>query len=169
MPCYSGSRVSSDNWLATVRNTVARFGHRNWIVVADSAFPVHVAEGVQTILADADPVDVLRSVLQCIATARHVSGTAYLDAELAAVSEERAPGVSGYREHLRALLLPYEQVTAPHEEMLAKLAEAARTFSVLVVKTRLRIPYTSVFIHLGCGYWSEEAESELRASLFSVR
>jgi hypothetical protein len=33
---------------------------------------------------------------------------------------------------------------------------------VLILKTNLRLPYTSVFIELDCGYWSPEAERRLR-------
>jgi hypothetical protein len=36
---------------------------------------------------------------------------------------------------------------------------------VLVLKTRLTIPYTSVFIRLECGYWSADAEKRLRAAM----
>jgi len=33
-----------------------------------------------------------------------------------------------------------------------------------MIKTNLSLPYTSVFIWLDCGYWSDEAEKRLRAS-----
>jgi hypothetical protein len=29
----------------------------------------------------------------------------------------------------------------------------------------MTLPYTSVFIRLDCGYWSDEAELELRAAM----
>jgi len=43
--------------------------------------------------------------------------------------------------------------------------EVARTFRVVIIKTRLTLPYTSVFIELHCGYWSPDNERNLRASL----
>jgi len=36
---------------------------------------------------------------------------------------------------------------------------------VVIIKTDLVLPYTSVFMRLDCGYWSAEAESKLRDSM----
>jgi hypothetical protein len=38
-------------------------------------------------------------------------------------------------------------------------------FRVLILKTTLAIPYTSVFVNPDCAYWSADAERRLRASL----
>ena len=46
--------------------------------------------------------------------------------------------------------------------IIERLDEAARTFDVLIVKTDMALPYTSVFLELDCGYWSGESESALR-------
>ena len=51
------------------------------------------------------------------------------------------------------------------EEIIAKLDEAGKTFHVLVLKTRMTIPYTSVFVRLDCGYWTEEQEKKLREKM----
>jgi len=32
----------------------------------------------------------------------------------------------------------------------------------LLLKTKLTLPYTSVFFRLDCGYWTDEAETQLR-------
>jgi hypothetical protein len=53
----------------------------------------------------------------------------------------------------------------PHEEVIAQLDEAAKTFRVLIIKTEMVIPYTSVFIQLDCGYWSAEQEKRLREAI----
>ncbi len=55
----------------------------------------------------------------------------------------------------------------PHEEIIAKLDRAGELFRVLVVKTNMRIPYTSVFFELDCGYWNAQAEKQLRAAMKS--
>jgi hypothetical protein len=34
-----------------------------------------------------------------------------------------------------------------------------------VLKTRMTIPYTSVFLRLDCGYWSDEQEKRLREKM----
>jgi hypothetical protein len=38
-------------------------------------------------------------------------------------------------------------------------------FRILIVKTDMIIPYTSVFFELDCGYWNAEAEGRLRGSM----
>ena len=53
----------------------------------------------------------------------------------------------------------------PDEEIIAKLDRAGESFRVLVVKTNMRIPYTSVFFELDCGYWNAQAEKRLRATM----
>ena len=42
---------------------------------------------------------------------------------------------------------------------------SSKTFRVLIIKTTLTIPYTSVFLQLDCAYWSAAAESRLRAKM----
>ncbi|MDC0935568.1 hypothetical protein OAS39_04715 [Pirellulales bacterium] len=50
----------------------------------------------------------------------------------------------------------------PHEDIIRKLDEGDKLFNVLVQKTEMAIPYTSVFIELDSGYWTPEKEKELR-------
>ena len=52
-----------------------------------------------------------------------------------------------------------------HDDIIAALDAAARRFRILVIKTPLSLPYTSVFVELGCGYWSADAEARLRAAM----
>jgi hypothetical protein len=49
-----------------------------------------------------------------------------------------------------------------HEELIARLDQVARTFRILMVKTNLTLPYTSVFMELDCGYWKPESEAKMR-------
>ena len=139
------------------------FGHRNWIVVADSAYPAHCAPGIETAVAADEHVAVLRAVLDRLDAAPHLSAEIYLDAELAAVPEADAHGISAYREALEKLLAGRLRRELPHDEIIARLDHVAGRFRVLIIKTPLRLPYTSVFIELGCGYWTAEAEKRLRA------
>ncbi len=152
-------------WLDKLDALLPLFGHRNWIVVADSAYPAQCSPGIETIAAADSHTDVLRAVSQRVDAAAHLSATVYTDLELAAVAEEDAPGVSAYRQELDRIFAGQPRIAAPHEEIIAKLDEAARRFRVLIVKTPMRIPYTSVFMELGCGYWTAQAESRLRKTL----
>ncbi len=54
-----------------------------------------------------------------------------------------------------------------HEQIIARLDQAAQVFRVLIIKTDLTIPYTTVFFELDCGYWSAEAEQRLRQAIWS--
>ncbi len=53
----------------------------------------------------------------------------------------------------------------PHEQIIAKLDQSAQVFRILIVKTDMTIPYTSIFFELDCGYWDAEAEQRLRQSI----
>jgi hypothetical protein len=46
---------------------------------------------------------------------------------------------------------------------------SAEKFHVLILKTNMTLPYTSVFIELDCGYWSAEAEARLRGAMKDAR
>jgi len=52
-----------------------------------------------------------------------------------------------------------------HEDIIRELDNSAKVFDVLIIKTNLTIPYTSVFFQLDCGYWNADAEQNLRANL----
>jgi len=141
------------------------FGHRNWIVVADSAYPAQSGAGITTVAADADQLEVLRAVLSRLASASHVRPNVHTDRELRFVSEQDAPGIDAYRRQLDQLLQGLNVQSAAHEEIIRKLDKVAANFNVLIVKTGLTIPYTSVFLELDCAYWSPDAESRLRAAM----
>ena len=49
------------------------------------------------------------------------------------------------------------------------LDEAGQTFRVLIIKTDMTLPYTSVFLQLDCGYWTAEAEKRLRETMAAPR
>jgi hypothetical protein len=46
-----------------------------------------------------------------------------------------------------------------------KLSAAAKTFKVLILKTPLTKPYTSVFFQLQCGYWNAASELQLHDTM----
>lgn len=158
-------RRAKAGWESQLKATLPRFGHRNWIVVADAAYPAQSRVGIETIVSRAGQIEVARSVLQAIAAAKHVRANIYLDRELQSVAEADAPGVSSYRNQLAELLNGAKPSALPHEQIIAKLDQTAQLFRVLIIKTKLTIPYTSVFFELDCGYWSAEAEKRLRRAM----
>jgi hypothetical protein len=151
-----------DKYLA---EQLPEFGHRNWIVIADSAYPAQSNEAIQTVYVGGAQLDAVRRLLEAIERAPHVRPTVLVDAELQYVPESDAPGVTRYREGLRQVLGDTRVERLPHEEIIAELDEVASLFRVLVIKTEMTIPYTSVFVRLDCAYWSDEAESRLREAM----
>jgi hypothetical protein len=157
-------RGASD-WEHTLRACLPLYGHRNWIVVADSAYPAQSKAGIETVVADADQVDVVRRVVEAIDACRHVRANVYLDTELDFVTEDDAPGITEYQRQLDTALCGASAKHMLHEEIIGKLDRCAQVFRILVLKTSLALPYTSVFFELDCGYWNAEAEKRLREAM----
>jgi hypothetical protein len=153
------------DWREILRERLPGYGHRNWIVVADAAYPAQCSPGIETVVTGAGQGEVLEAVLGAVAAAPHVRPIMYADRELGFVSEADAPGVDEYRASLAGLMRHPDSRRLPHEEIISMLDGAGGTFRILVLKTTLEIPYTSVFVNLDCAYWSAEAELRLRAAM----
>jgi hypothetical protein len=154
------------NWEEILRDRLQLYGHRNWIVVADSAYPAQSSQGIETLLADEEKqTTVLGRVLAILSACKHVKATVYTDQELRFVPEADAPGISSYREKLGTLLEAFDVCTLPHEEIISMLDRVGEKFRVLLIKSKMRIPYSSVFFELECGYWNTQAEKRLRAAM----
>jgi L-fucose mutarotase/ribose pyranase (RbsD/FucU family) len=160
-----GANVASGSWQAIFLDRLPLYGHRNWIVIADSAYPAQSGEGIETIVSQADYFQVLQTVLTALESSKHVRPIVYTDRELAAVPESDAPGISVCREQLATLLKSMRPKVLPHEKIISTLGQTSQTFRVLIIKTNMTFPYTSVFLQLGCAYWSPEAERRLRSAL----
>jgi L-fucose mutarotase/ribose pyranase (RbsD/FucU family) len=156
---------STANWQKVLADRLPAYGHRNWIVVADSAYPAQARDGIETIVADAGQVQVLQAVLGALAKSKHVAPIIHVDQELQYLDDAQAPGVEAYRDRLAALFKDKTIETLPHEKIIAQLDEVSRTFKVLIIKTNMTVPYTSVFLQLDCAYWGPDAEKGLRAKM----
>lgn len=156
---------STPDWEKRLIESLPLFGHRNWIVVADSAYPAQSSPGIETIVASASQFEVVQAAVNAIAASTHVKALIHLDQELAHVPESDAPGVDDYRRQLEALLSSSHVDHMPHDEIIARLDQASRVFRVLIFKTPMTIPYTSVFFELDCRYWTADAEHRLRHTM----
>ena len=137
--CQSAVTPTAD-WRATVAQRAQLYGHRNWIVIADSAYPAQSRDGIETIVTNTDQIEVVRQVLTTLGGMKHVTPTVYTDAELPAVAESDAPGITQYRKELTELLGKRAVSVIPHEQVIAKLDKAGETFRVLILKTNMTIP-----------------------------
>jgi hypothetical protein len=155
------------NWEQILKDRLKLYGHRNWVVIADSAYPAQSKQGIETIAADDEQATVIERAFAILRQCKHVRPAIYIDVELRFVPEEDAPGVTLYRDQLARLMSGYEASSLPHEEIISMLDRVGETFRVLVIKTTMRIAYTSVFVELQCGYWNTRAENRLRAVIRS--
>jgi D-ribose pyranose/furanose isomerase RbsD len=149
-------------WTETLATYLPALGHRNWIVVADSAFPLQISPGIETVVTGEDHFAVLKKVLEMVDGAKHVKPKIWLDKELAYVPENLAPGADEARRRLDELLRGRGAAPMLHADLIARLDEVGRTFKIVMVKTTLAVPYTTVFLELDCGYWGPEAEAAMR-------
>lgn len=157
--------AATPDWNKRLTGAMPLLGHRNWILVVDSAYPLQIAPGIETIETNAAQLEVAREVLGEIENSIQVRPIVYMDAELPFISDSDAPGASAYRREITELLRKYPVQSQRHERLISDIDEAAKTFHVLVLKTNTTIPYTSLFIRLDCKYWSADQENKLRMKM----
>lgn len=164
--CGAQPQDAMPSWESQLEAKLPVLGHRNWIVIADSAYPDQISPGIDMVLADDPHLEVVEKVLAAVQRASHVDPVVRVDKELDFVDDRFAPGMKAYRDALNEKL---KSVSVDrdllHEELLHELDETARIYRVLVIKTDLTLPYSSVFIELQCGYWSGDAEEALREKI----
>ena len=155
----------ASDWELRLNAILPLFGHRNWIVVADSAYPLQSRPGIETVVSGEDQLTVVRAVLDAIRSSLHVRAQVHADKELAFVSEQDSPGVTDYRQQLSALLHGSTVKYTLHEEIITRLDSFSEVFNVFIIKTNMTIPYTSVFFELDCGYWNPGARERLQQAM----
>jgi L-fucose mutarotase/ribose pyranase (RbsD/FucU family) len=153
------------DWQTKLGEVLPLMGHRNWIMIVDSAYPLQSSAGVETIETNASQMEVIQKVLDKLDSSIHVRPIVYMDAELPFVPEKNAPGVTAYRDGIQKLLAGRHITSLPHEQIIGKVDEVGKTFHIVVLKTTMTVPYTSVFLQLNCKYWSDEAEAQMRREM----
>jgi hypothetical protein len=150
-------------WEEIVRERLRLYGHRNWLVIADAAYPAQSKPGIETIVANKELTAVLARVFAILRVCKHIQPAIWIDEELRFTEEKDARGVALHRKKLGRLLDGYSVCALRHDEIISRLDRLSEKFRVLLVKSNTRIPYTSVFFELQCGYWNTDAEARLRA------
>lgn len=152
-------------WQRTTKRALELFGHRNWLVVTDSAYPSQNQSGIQTVFTGASQVETLAWVIEQMRGMRHIKPLAFVDIELRHLTTEDVPVGLEERVSILRTLEGVPMHWALHEQLIALLDEAGAKFQILILKTTSSIPYSSVFFLLECGYWSGEKEAALRARM----
>jgi hypothetical protein len=157
--------LAQAGWHGVVDQKLPLMGHRNWVLIVDSAYPLYSSPGVDVVETNADELEVIKYVLGALNNSIHVRPDVLMDAELKYVPEPDAPGVTAFKAEADKVLAGHSIESLPHEKLLAELDQASKVYRVLVLKTRMTVPYTSVFLRLNCKYWSDEAEKRLRQKM----
>ena len=153
------------SWQMQLNHMLPLLGHRNWILIVDSAYPLQTSPGIQTIETGASLPEVTRLVLSAVDHSIHVRPDVFMDAELPFVPEQDAPGVSRFRGQIKTVLGDRKVTSLPHAQLLQLVGSAGTAYTILVLKTTEAVPYTSVFLRLNCRYWSDDAEARLREAM----
>lgn len=161
-PSGNSDESKMGEWRNEFNKELSLFGHRNWILIVDKAFPAQTATGIITIDTGEDLLDVLTYALQQIESSTHVKPVVYKDKELDFIGQEQVKDIDSFRKTLDETIGKYTPQVMLHDSVFVKIDEASKLFKVLVLKTNEIIPYSSVFIELDCKYWSGEYEKILR-------
>lgn len=163
-PALSVQETSQPAWDRQLSSQLPYLGHRNWIVIADMAYPSQSGHGITTLFADESYPEVLAKVKGMIDDAPHVFAHIYNDMELNFIPEKDAPGIDSVREAIKRICGDESQ-SVMHEKLISRLDEAGRLFNVVIIKTPLTIPYTTTFFELDCEYWGAEKQARLDAAV----
>ena len=157
------------DWEEKLSEEMPLLGHRNWIVITDMAYPLQNKPGIETIYTGESFENVVETVCKKLNKTSHVYGHFYQDEELKALTDELCPGIQDYRNVVKKFV-PEEEVSyVRHDKLLARIDNVSRSYNVLVIKTKLVMPYTSLFIELDCKYWNKDSQEKLEKTLRDMK
>jgi D-ribose pyranose/furanose isomerase RbsD len=160
-----GYTIKRMEWKIELQFLLSEFGHRNWILIVDKAFPAMNTEGIVSIDTKENLLNVLSYTIHQIDSSSHIKPIVYTDKELQFISNEQVANIDIYRSSLSETIEKYNSQTLLHDSVFVKIDNASKLFKVLVLKTNETIPYSSVFIQLDCKYWSHEKEKSMRQTM----
>ena len=67
------------DWVHTIEERMPLFGHRNWLVVADAAYPAQSRPGIETILSGESQQATMETVLARLRACGHVRPIVHVD------------------------------------------------------------------------------------------
>jgi D-ribose pyranose/furanose isomerase RbsD len=143
-----------------LRELLPYLGHRNWVLVVDAAYPLQVGDGIEMLVDDRELPVVLQDVMALLKEAKHIRPSIYMDEELDKLSHYDDDA----RDIFAQIITTRKQWAEHklHDELIAEVESAAKSFKVVVIKTKTLVAYSSVFLKLECGYWGASEEMRLR-------
>ena len=167
--CGSSGERPPPVWGGVVSREIDALGIQNWIIIAESSFPVVSRRGVRTVVVDAEIPELLDFVVNDLERSENVTPSFNLARELPFVSNDRAPGIDQFRKELKTSLHGHEVREMDYRSLSLLAHSDASKFAVLVLKSKTALPYSGVFIELDSGYWDRDLEDELRDDIRMAR
>lgn len=163
--CSSSPPEEPPPWGASVSREVKALGASNWIIVAESSFPVISRRGVRTMVVDAEIPELVDFIVNDLESTSNVTARFSMARELPYVSNDTAPGADEFRKLLNEALHGHPVQQMDHRSLTLLAHSDVSKYAVLVLKTRTTLPYSNVFIELDSGYWDRASEDQLRKDM----
>jgi len=160
--CGSSRRKPPPPWGGAVSREVEALGIQNWIIIAESSFPVVSRRGVRTVVVDAEIPELVDFVVNELERSENVTPSFNTARELPYVENDRAPGIDQFRKELKTALHGHPVRQLDHRSLSLLAYSESSKFAVLVLKSKTALPYSNVFIELDSGYWDRDSEDQLR-------
>lgn len=156
-------------WGAGVSREIRALGVSNWIIVAESSFPIISRRGVRTMVVEAEIPEVVDYIVNDLESVSNVTASFNTARELPFVENDNAPGIDEFR-RLLSEALHGNTVREMDNRSLNLLAQSdASKFAILVFKTKTNLPYSNVYIELDSGFWDRSSEDKLRGDISMAR
>lgn len=152
-------------WGAAVSREVAALGSRNWVIVAESSFPVISRRGTRTVVIDGETPEVVEYIVNLLEQSENVRPRFTTARELPFLVNDLSPGVDQFRERLNVALHGHAVNQMDHRALTLLAQSDADKYAVLVLKTKTALPYSNVYIELDSGFWDRESEARLRLDM----
>ena len=152
-------------WGGVVSREVAALGSRNWVIVAESSFPVISRRGTRTVMIDGEIPEVVEYIVNILEQSENVRPRFSTARELPFLVNDLSPGVDQFRERLKVALHGHSVQQMDHRALTLLAQSDADKYAVLVLKTKTALPYSNVFIELDSGFWDRESEARLRMDM----
>lgn len=154
-----------DQTRAAIAPQLQQLGARNWVVIADPTYPIPAGLGAITMAVSSGSADTFREVLDILELQASLTPRIWVNNEMDVVTEDMAPGIKEFRKEVNSLLSGRFCYRLDERIISMQLAEAAKDFRVLFIKTGTRLPYSTIAIELDSGYWSSDSEAEIRSRM----
>jgi hypothetical protein len=133
------TKNNSISWKTYFDDKITEFGHRNWILIVDKAFPSQTAAGIITINTNEEFLDVLKYTMKQIDNCTHVKPIVYTDKELNFITKDQVPEIETFRSSLAEIFGQLTQNVLLHDSVFIKIDKASKLFKLqlLLHKNRL--------------------------------